>query len=328
MPIKYLETHSTDPSFNLAFEEYVLKNYTEGEILILWQNDNTVVIGQNQNAAEEINADFVKEHSVTVVRRTTGGGAVYHDMGNLNYSFITMLGNAEELSIEKFSEPVCKALKSLGVAAKTSGRNDIVVDGKKVSGVAQRIYKNRILHHGTLLFSANTEMVVGSLKADSTKFQSKSAKSVRSRVGNIKDYMAEDMTIEMFWQKLLEILTIDGAETLDLSETEIQEINKNADEKYRTWDWTYKRSPKSNYKNRQRFEGGLLEVSIEIKDATIADIAFSGDFMAKSPIDKAETALRGIKYEKSAVEKALQTVDVQNVFGMIKLDQILDIMFA
>ena len=148
MPVNYIETGSTNPCFNLAFEEYILKNRREGDWLMLWQNANTVVVGLNQNTAEEINAAFVREHNITVVRRTTGGGAVYHDLGNLNYSFITDLGDAASMSIEQFSRPVCRALAAMGVRAEVSGRNDIMVGGKKVSGVALRIYKDRILHHG------------------------------------------------------------------------------------------------------------------------------------------------------------------------------------
>ena len=190
MPVHYLETGSVDPCYNLALEQYVLEHFREGDWLLLWQNANTVVIGLNQNTAEEINAAFVEKHGVTVVRRMTGGGAVYHDLGNLNYSFICDVGNAEELTIRRFTDPVCRALAAMGVDAETSGRNDILVGGKKVSGVAQRITNGRILHHGTLLFDSDPAMIEGALKADPAKFRSKSAKSVRSRVGNIRDYLS------------------------------------------------------------------------------------------------------------------------------------------
>ena len=183
MSIHYLETGSVDPCYNLALEQVVLEQRREGDWLMLWQNRNTVVVGLNQNTAEEINASFVEAHGITVVRRMTGGGAVYHDLGNLNYSFIRDVGNAEELTIGRFTEPVCRALASLGVQASVSGRNDILVDGKKISGVAQRIVGGRILHHGTLLFDSDPAMIAGALRADPAKFTSKSAKSVRSRVG-------------------------------------------------------------------------------------------------------------------------------------------------
>ena len=206
----YLETGSRDPAYNLALEETVLRRRIQGDYLLLWQNDNTIVIGQNQNAEAEINRAFVETHGIRVVRRTTGGGAVYHDLGNLNYSFITDAGDAERLTMERFTRPVVEALRGLGLQAEASGRNDILVEGRKVSGTAQRLLGKRILHHGTLLFDANPEMVAGALNVDPTKFQSKSSKSVRSRIGNIRTFLKEDMDLPAFWAYLKEALAGDG----------------------------------------------------------------------------------------------------------------------
>ena len=187
----YLETGSVDPAYNLAFEEYVLTHRTKGDYLILWQNDQSVIIGQNQNTLEEINEAFVKTHGIRVVRRQTGGGAVYHDLGNLNYSFITDWNDDADIAIRKFTDAVADALKSLGLRAEASGRNDILIDGRKVSGTAQRILGHRILYHGTLLFDTDPEMIAGALHADPAKFTSKSTKSVRSRVGSIRESLRE-----------------------------------------------------------------------------------------------------------------------------------------
>ena len=170
--VRYMETHSQNPYYNLAFEEYVLTHRTEGDYLLLWQNDNTIVVGQNQNTEAEINRPFVEEHHINVVRRSTGGGAVYHDLGNLNYSFITDAGDKESISMARFTHPVVEALKGLGLQAEASGRNDILVEGRKVSGTAQRLCGNRILHHGTLLFDSDPSAVAGALNVDPTKFQS------------------------------------------------------------------------------------------------------------------------------------------------------------
>ena len=328
MPVNYLETHSTDPCFNLAFEEYVLKNKTQDEWLILWQNANTVVVGLNQNTAGEINQAFVDKHGVTVVRRQTGGGAVYHDLGNLNYSFITELGDAAALSIDRFTKPVCRALAAMGVSAQTSGRNDITVNGQKISGVAQRIYKNRILHHGTLLFDSDPAMVAGALNADPAKFTSKSAKSVRSRIGNIRSFLPEDMELREFWDRLLGELSADGLCRTSLTEGELAQISAAADEKYRSWEWTYGHSPEYSYKNKMRFAGGTLETELLVESGAIENARFIGDFMAVTDISPAAEALKGVRYRREDVKKALGGLDIRAMFGEISMENILDDMFG
>ncbi len=328
MPVHYLETGSVDPCYNLALEQYVLEHRTDGDWLLLWQNANTVVIGLNQNTAEEIDAAFVQEHGITVVRRMTGGGAVYHDLGNLNYSFISDLGNAEELTIRRFTEPVCRALAAMGVAAETSGRNDILVAGKKVSGVAQRIAGGRILHHGTLLFDSDPAMITGALKADPAKFSSKSAKSVRSRVGNIRDFLPEGADLAQFRARLLQELTRDGLIRESLSDDELASVRKLADEKYRSWDWTYGRSPDYAYRSRARFPGGTLEVRMDIRQGLIGDIVFYGDFMATAPLTELCEALRGTRAERSALEAALSRFDLSSVFGGITKAEVLGLILG
>lgn len=323
----YMETGSFSPSYNLAFEEYVLCNKTEGNHVILWQNRNAVIIGRNQNTAEEINRAFVDKHGISVVRRITGGGAVYHDLGNLNYSFICDAGNVETMTLERFTAPVVEALQSLGLQTEVSGRNDILVNGLKVSGTAQRIYKNRVLHHGTLLFDSNVDMISGALNADPDKFKSKSAKSVRSRVGNIRNMLPEDMHIDEFWKYLKNHICAGNDEIAIMSNEEILGVRELEKTKYATWEWNYGYSPVFDMHNRKHWPGGSLEVCLTVRKGILEDIAFYGDFLAMRDMNTLCDALRGVKNTREDVRRVLSGFDMREYFGSITLDEIIDTMF-
>jgi len=325
-PVFYLETGSQNPHYNLAFEEFVLTHRVEGDYLILWQNDNTIVIGQNQNAEEEINRSFVEAHQIHVVRRSTGGGAVYHDLGNLNYSFITDAGE-DKLTFKRFTGPIVEALKGLGLDAEASGRNDILVNGRKVSGTAQRIFKNRILHHGTLLFDSNPSLVAGALQVDPSKFQSKSSKSVRSRIGNIRDFLPKDMELLEFWEYLKGFLAGNGIVCADLKEDELAEVNQLKTGKYDTWEWNFGRSPKYNVTNKQRYEAGILKFQAAVEGGHIQEIAFYGDFLATSPMSPLTDALIGCAFRREDVATVLDRFDLTSLFGGITKDEILNVIF-
>ncbi len=327
MTLHYLETGSTDPYYNLAFEQFVLESRTEGDWLILWQNANTVVVGLNQNTAEEVNREFVDKNKIRVVRRMTGGGAVYHDLGNINYSFISDVGDAETLSISRFAEPVCQVLRAMGVQAEISGRNDIVIEGRKVSGCAQRIYKKRILHHGTLLFSSDREMIAGALHADPSKFESKSAKSVRSRVGNIRDFLPEAIDIHAFWRRMLDGLSQSGMIREQLTGEELETVAHLADEKYRSWEWNWGKCPHYSYVNKKRFPGGTIEVCADIEAGKIKDLIFFGDYLATTDQGPLLSALRGEAFERNGCAVILDRFPLSDMFGEIGRDEILSLLF-
>ena len=323
----YLETTSRDPAYNLAFEEYVLSHRRLGDYLILWQNDKTVVVGQNQNTEEEINRTFVEEHGIQVVRRATGGGAVYHDLGNLNYSFITDAGGTEEPAAARFTRPIVRALRGLGLQAESSGRNDILVEGRKVSGTAQRLLNGRLLHHGTLLFDTDPGMVEGALRADPEKFRSKSIKSVRSRIGNIREFFRTDMELPDFWEYLKETLAGEGFVTGRLSAEELEAVSKLKQSKYDAWEWNFGRSPPYDMVQRRRWNGGSLEVRVSVKEGRISGIAFRGDFLSRRSLEPLAEALQGVPFRRENVDEVLGRFPLQDYFGGITGEEILETLF-
>ena len=322
----YMETHCTDPCYNLAFEEYQLTHCTGGDLLILWQNENAVVVGLNQNTAEEINSAYVQEHQIRVVRRMTGGGAVYHDMGNLNYSFITDVCDLGAMSIAHFSERVCCALRYMGVPAEVSGKNDIVVNGKKVSGAAQRLYGKRILHHGCLLFRSDTGRIAAALRPDPFKFSSKSTKSVQSRVGNIADYLPPSLTLEDFWRQFLSLLCEGEVVPRELSRAEHSEIELLSETKYRTWEWNYGHSPAYSVSRREKFPGGILEFRADVQDGRIRSCTFFGDYMEREEAAPLKKALEGTPYTQHDIAAVLSGFELSDYFGEISLEEALSLM--
>lgn len=315
----YLETGSTDPAYNLAFEEFVLTHRTEGDILILWQNDNAVIIGRNQNTAEEIDQGFVDAHGIRVVRRNTGGGAVYHDLGNLNYSFITDAGASKSA----FTDPVIRTLRSLGLDAEVSGRNDILVSGKKVSGTAQQVSKGRVLHHGTLLFDSDSSMITGALTPDPGKFQSKGVKSVRSRVGNIRSFLKTDMTLSQFRVHLAGYLLKDIPHSrFELTEEDRCAVEAIRSARYGTWQWNYGASPACDIVRRKRVEGaGSIQAHITLEKGCIRELVFRGDYFSTEDPAALGDLLRGCPLTREALTDALSAVDVgRYISGLTQKD--------
>ena len=322
-----LETGTTDPYYNLAFEEYVLSRFTQGDILILWQNDNTVVVGRNQCTEAEINLEYIRENNVNVVRRTTGGGAVYHDLGNLNYSFITDRDETAGDPVNRYTKTVVDALCGLGLNASASGRNDILVNGFKVSGTAQRLLGSRILYHGTLLFSENLSAAECALKVDPEKFRGKGISSVRSRIANIRGFLESTMTIGEFRAYLKKAFSADEDDQFSLGPEDISAVMRLKREKYDTWEWNFGSSPQMDIHTKNRWSGGTLELFYSVKRGIITDICFFGDFLSMCPPEEVADSLKGCIYKKEDVAEILDRTDLKQYFGSITRDEILSTLF-
>lgn len=315
----------TDPRINLAIEEYALRHLPDQDsYLLFYRNEPSIIIGKNQNTLEEINPEYVKDHNLHVVRRLSGGGAVYHDLGNLNFSFITKDDGNSFHNFQKFTEPVVEALRNLGVEAALTGRNDIQVGERKISGNAQFATKGSMFSHGTLLFNSEIENVVSALKVSPDKIQSKGIKSIRSRVANIVEFLDAPITIEEFRLKLLtSIFGMEASQvpTYKLLEEDWRQIRSISEERYGNWDWNYGKSPKSTVQNFKRFEGvGKLDVRLAIEEGQIQDIKIYGDFFGASDVAELEEVLRGSRYEETAIRERLDGVEMRRYFGALELD--------
>ncbi|HYE84267.1 MAG TPA: lipoate--protein ligase [Clostridia bacterium] len=323
--MQYIKNESTNPYFNLALEEYLFNLDDNNNYVLLWQNEPTIVIGKNQNTAEEINSEYVKEKGIHVVRRITGGGAVYHDLGNLNFTFINKGTEKKEFDFKKFTMPIVRALERLGVKAELSGRNDITIDRKKFSGNAQYVKLGKVLHHGTLLFNSRMEELTKALKVSEDKFQSKGIKSVRSRVTNIADHLPINITVSEFKELLLKYMFDEANELIEgkLSQSDLDEIDSLMNGKYMSWDWNYGISPEFNVRQGKRFENGKIEVLINVKQGIVQSIKFYGDFFGSGNLDEAEALLTGKRYDEEEIRSALAQINVSDYFKGITEDELL-----
>ncbi|KYD26950.1 MULTISPECIES: lipoate--protein ligase [Anoxybacillaceae] len=320
----------TDPRINLAIEEYALKNLDINETYLLFYiNEPSIIIGKNQNTIEEINTEYVEKNGIHVVRRLSGGGAVYHDLGNLNFSFITKDDGDSFLNFRKFTEPIIKALKKLGVNAELSGRNDIIVEGRKISGNAQFSTRGRMFSHGTLLFDSKIENIVSALNVKKDKIESKGIKSIRSRVANISEFLKEKMTIEEFRSVLLESIFGKDKDIPEyvLTEEDWANIHKLSRERYQNWEWNYGKSPKFNLQHSHRFPAGQIDVRLEVQKGIIENCKIYGDFFGAGDVSEIEEKLIGKRYEKSEIEKALQDVDIKHYFGNIEKEEFINLIY-
>ena len=293
--MKYILNPSTDPHWNMAFDEFALEYLRVDEpVFYLWQNAPSVIIGYNQSAYAEVNLPFIEEEGIILARRVTGGGAVYHDLGNLNYSIvgpIDTMGDAPYL--------MTGALIQLGLNAERSGRNDIFVDDRKCSGYAKRLHKNRIMVHGTLMWDVDLETLTKSLAVPGSKLYAAGVASVRSRVANLRTYLSQYADIQEFKQAIHSLFA-DVDDEIELGQEELDQVTKMAREKFRSWAWNYGRSPETTFQNTHKFPCGTVTAHFTLDHGVFSQLVFSGDFLGEKPVRELEEQLIGKRPEDVA----------------------------
>ncbi len=301
-----------DPAYNLAMEEVMLCGGSTEDIAMLWRNAPAVIIGRNQNAVAEIDLDFVKRNNVSVIRRMTGGGAVFHDLGNINFTFIEKCDETAFNNYDRFTLPVRDYLRSIGAECELSGRNDLTLDGMKISGNAQTVKNGRILHHGTLLFDADLGWLSGALRVRDIKVESRGIKSHRSRVTNIGAHLENRLSPVEFLDGMLGYFErhMPGAYRKDVTPEEDAAAKKLVAEKYGRWEWNFGESPDFDMHNAVKYDFGVVEASVSVSDGVITALRLSGDFFGRKDVAALEAALTGVRHERKSVLQALARVDI------------------
>ncbi|MDW7669343.1 MAG: lipoate--protein ligase [Bacillota bacterium] len=323
--MKYIETNWDVPYYNFALEDYLLNKADEGDYVFFYIHKPSIIVGKYQNTIEEVNKDFIEENNITVARRLSGGGAVYHDHGNLNFSFVHKASKSDMNNFKKFTKPVVDALKELGLNAHLSGRNDILIDDKKISGNAQYYTNGRLLHHGTLLYDSQMSNLVKSLKVRDLKIKSKGIKSVKSRVANISDFLNNKLPIEDFKDYLLKsFYQSRDIEKHDLDEEAMNYIEKKVKEQFSTWDWNWGKSPNFEIQKIDKFPFGILDTRLDIKDGLISHCKIYGDYFSKKDIVHLENSLIGLKYDKSELLKNEDVLNINEYFDDIEFNDYVD----
>jgi len=300
----------TDPYFNIAAEEYLLKQVKE-DCFMLWVNEPSIIIGKHQNAFAEINRSYVKKNDIPVIRRITGGGTVFHDPGNLNFSFISRGEREKLVDFRRFTQPIIDFLNSLGIPARFEGKNDIRVNGFKISGNAEHVYKDRVLHHGTLLYSAQLGRLNKAIKGEEKYFKDKAVRSLRSTVANISDFLTQPLQIDPFRQGIIDFIKgqHSNLKTVSLSQNDTTEINLLVKEKYKTWAWNYGYSPKFSFERSFIFNTQFIQVTCIVQNGIITDIHADGPGAKNLPLH----SLTGLKFDEDFLIQSFQSTDFPNV---------------
>lgn len=324
--MKYIKTNYPTPPANMAMEELIINHLPEDDYLTFYIHDPSIIIGRHQNTIEEINEEYVRDKGIHIQRRLSGGGAVYHDHGNLNFSFIVR-GTREDVNrFDVLTKPVIRTLEKLGVKAELSGRNDILIDGKKFSGNAQYFHNGRLLQHGTIMLNSDMSELSRALKVKEIKIQSKGVKSVRSRVTNIIEYLEDkSITIQAFKDLLIETINeIYPLEEYVLTAEEQAIHDRLVREKFSTWEWNYGQSPKFNISKMEKFPFGIVDARIDVQKGIISNIRIFGDFFVREEIETLEDALKGVKYDRTEILKALGNVNIQDYFNNMTPEEFAD----
>ena len=313
-----LRITTTDPAFNLALEDTLFQSLQPGcpGWFLIWQNGPSIIVGRHQNTQEEINEEFVREAGISVVRRSSGGGAVYHDLGNVNFSFLVAVGKNDDTGFARFLSPIVGALADLGVRAEFSSRNDITVHGQKISGSAQRRNGHRMLHHGTMMVDLDTAVLTLALAGNPDKYTSRGVTSHRARVANLRDFLPQEWNCAECMERVIRAMIrrcADSETTLTPAQTQAAEAL--ADAKYRLWDWNYGKSPEFTELRRKRFPFGAVECRLHVRNGFIQNCRLFGDFFAvENDIADLEALFAGISVSPQAIRAALRDVPLERWF--------------
>jgi lipoate---protein ligase len=309
---------NTNPYFNLASEEYLLKNFRE-DIFLLYRNTPSIVVGKHQNTLAEINLSFVQEQEILVARRISGGGTVFHDLGNLNFAFFTSGKEGELVDYRRATQAIIGALGQMGLEVSLGKRNELLLKGMKISGTASHVFKQRVMHHGTLLFSSEMGDLSKALRASKEHFTDRAVKSVRSRVTNIRDHLSDPMEIEMFQERILNYVlqTSENTQTYHLNESDMQEIKMLRDSKFSTWEWNFGYSPKYQFNRSVSFSSGRFDLRMNVVKGLIRELKIEGDFISEKDIVSLEQMLLGCIHDPETLRIRLSGIQVSDyIFGL------------
>jgi len=323
-----IQQTSTNPYFNIASEEFLLRYFLD-DIFILYRNEPSIIVGKHQNAIAEINLEYATKNALKVIRRLSGGGTVYHDLGNLNYTFISNGKEGTLVDFKKFTQPIINVLQKLGIDAKLGGKNDIRVGDKKISGNAEHIYKNRVLHHGTLLFSSNLDELNESIKINPNTYSDKAVKSIRSEVANISEFLKEPITITEFADLIANHIkqAFPSSKSYELNINDIKKINGLVDTKYSTWDWNYGYSPTYTLKKEILIGENILGIMISVDKGIIREVKLKGNFLNKEDILKIEQSLTDCPHDIDAITEKISTTGLEKLNPNLTVDRILEGLF-